>query len=158
MAKNRKRTPGLSGGQRKTRGVGEVRRPGCSCLGHAEPCHAPPPAPAGGLPCLLQSTGPPQGSHPLPGPHPPAYPAGDSGPGACRQYRGPRGRTLSPAHRHADTQGGQVGGWEEVWSPLGAICLWYQASGAAGWLTGMATGCLEIALIGSNFPCSTQGA
>lgn len=57
-----------------------------------------------------------------------------------------------------------MGGREEVWSLLRAICLWYQAMRAAGWLTGMVTGCwekssgLEIALIGSNFPCCVQEA
>lgn len=60
-------------------------------------------------------------------------------------------RRGTQTHRQA---GGRVGGGLV---PIRAICLWYQASGAAGWLTGMALTpgkelCLEIALIASNFP------
>lgn len=106
------------------------------------------PTPQRALPCFLWSKGPLEGSHPSPAPAPthPLQPTQQE-PGAQGLQAGQRssGKALSPTHRHADTQAGR---WEEVWSPLGAICLWYQASGAAGWLTGMAAGCcLEIALI-----------
>lgn len=106
------------------------------------------PTPQGVLPCFLWSKGPRRAPTPLPRQHlhHPPQPTQQE-PGAQGLQAGQRssGKALSPTHRHADTQAGR---WEEVWSPLGAICLWYQASGAADWLTGMAAGCcLEIALI-----------
>lgn len=58
------------------------------------------------------------------------------------QDRGSRANAFSSTFKHKGrARGRQVGGREEVWSLLRVICLWYQAMRAAGWLTGMVTGC-----------------
>lgn len=118
-------------------GVRVARWPGCNCLGQrgALPC----PLHRLELPRSLQSRGHWQGFNP-PATYPLAWPSRGKGPWGLQAGQGQHSQLSAEACRHT---GWQVGGQEEVWSPLGAICLWYQASKAAGWLTGIATGCCE---------------
>lgn len=150
MAKSRERIPGPSGRQRK---AWELEWP--------EPCHAHLTGWNCPVPCSVGGHW--QGSNPLPPPRPSLAQQGQGGLGPAGRTRVP-GATLSAQRRGMQTHrlaGGRAGGGLV---PIRGYLLVVSGQWGCGLVNRHGHGlpqrscCLEIALIASNFPCSTQGA